>query len=161
VQVDGKINGYVKAGALLSLEIFGWDLVGAGVFIGSGVHINSLPDNLLDIELYGLVQVYVTFAGDTYYLIKFQPTLLRKQQKDMGGYRATLEEVCAYQDIVVGFLQKTVTQGGNNVLQNAANTQFRVEVTNCSTKPGNNRKNGKVYWTESDAVFLSMMWTWI
>lgn len=106
VQVDGKINGYVKAGALLSLEIFGWDLVGAGVFIGSGVNINSLPDNLLDIELYGLIQVYVTFAGDTYYLINFKPTLLRKQQKDMGGYRATMEEVCAYQDIVVGFLQK-------------------------------------------------------
>ena len=115
VQVDGKINGYVKAGALLSLEIFGWDLVGAGVFIGSGVNITSL-DGLLDIELYGLIQVYITFAGDTYYLLNFKPTLLRKQQKDMGGYRATIEETCAYQDIVVGYLQKSVTQGGNYVL---------------------------------------------
>ena len=154
VHVDGKINGYVKAGALLSLEIFGWDLVGAGVFIGSGVNITSL-DGLLDIELYGLIQVYVTFAGDTYYLINFKPTLLRKQQKDMGGYRVTIEESCAYQDIVVGFLQKSVTQGGNITLQNAGNMDFRILVKN----PLNGietiyPKNSKFYWTDPDGRFL-------
>ncbi|MDD4744387.1 MAG: hypothetical protein PHN53_07275, partial [Eubacteriales bacterium] len=132
VQVDGKINGFVKAGALLSLEIFGWDLVGAGVFIGSGVNITS-SDGLLDIELYGLVQVYITFIGDTYYLVHLKPTLLRKQQKDMGGYRVTLEESCAYQDIVVGFLQKSVKQGDNIVLVNAADARFRIVVTNPLT----------------------------
>ncbi len=154
VQVDGKINGYVKAGALLSLEIFGWDLVGAGVFIGSGVNIISL-DGLLDIELYGLIQVYITFAGDTYYLIHSKPTLLRKQQKDMGGYRATIEESCAYQDIVVGFLQKSVTSNGNIVLEKAGNTPFDLVVTNPFD--GNETvypTDGNFYYTDPDGRFL-------
>ncbi|MDD3932105.1 MAG: hypothetical protein PHT04_08025, partial [Eubacteriales bacterium] len=154
VQVDGQINGFVKAGALLSLEIFGWDLVGAGVFIGSGVNITSV-DGLLDIELYGLVQVYITFIGETYYLVHLKPTLLRKQQKDMGGYRVTLEESCAYQDIVVGFLQKSVTQGGEIALVNAADARFRMVVTNPLTNQETTYPaNYDFYSTDHEGRFL-------
>ncbi len=99
--------------------------------------------------------MYITFAGDTYYLIHFKPTLLRKQQKDMGGYRATIEEVCAYQDIVVGYLQKSVKQGGNIVLSNASNAMFDIVVTDPNTGVETYYpKNGKFYYTDPDGRFL-------
>ena len=131
VDVDGQINGYIKAGAMVTLEIFGWDLVGAGVFIGAGVNISS-SNSLLDIELYGLIQIYVTFAGDTYNLVYAKPTIMRKTQKDMGGYRATIEEACAYQDLVVGFLQTSQNEGADIKLTPAALTDFQIVVTSFS-----------------------------
>ena len=89
--LSGKINGYIKFGPMVSLELFGFDLVGAGVFLGTGVQV-GLTLKTLNVRLYGIFNVYITIIGKTLNICNFQPTIFERKQMDTGGYRVkTLE----------------------------------------------------------------------
>jgi len=91
VDLDGDIDGYLKFGPMMGLELFGFDLVGAGVFLGAGVHV--LKDNkMLDVNLYGLFNVYVKLAGENFNLANYKPTIFRRRQANTEGYRIKVIE---------------------------------------------------------------------
>ncbi len=109
VQISGQINGTIKAGAMIAIEIFGWELVGAGVFVGAGLTVSASvgPPPTLEVELYGLVQVYVCLLGEQYDLVNFHLTIFKRKQSDMGTtYRVKIEEADAYRDLVGGIVEK-------------------------------------------------------
>ncbi len=114
VDIAGKINGYVKAGPLLEISILGLDLIGAGAFVGVGLCVEKddktgveKNGEMLDINLYASLQIYIKIIGKTLNLINWTPSLLHKRQQDTGGYRVHIEE--AYIEIgrVGGYIEDT------------------------------------------------------
>lgn len=91
VALSGQIDGYIKFGPMVNLDIFGFDLVGAGVFLGAGVHV-GITLHTLDIELHGIFNVYVTIVGKTLNIANYMPTILERHQADTGGYRVKILE---------------------------------------------------------------------
>ncbi|MHB1483806.1 MAG: hypothetical protein ACYCYI_03995 [Saccharofermentanales bacterium] len=91
VALSGQIDGYIKFGPMVNLELFGFDLVGVGIFLGAGVHV-GVTLKTLDIELYALFNVYITLVGKTLNLANFKPTILTRHQADTGGYRVKIME---------------------------------------------------------------------
>lgn len=85
VDLAGDIDGYLKFGPMLGIELFGFDLVGAGLFLGAGVRVQA-EGKMLNVELYGIFNVYVDFAGDHFNLANYYPTILTKRVADTGGY---------------------------------------------------------------------------
>ena len=107
VQISGQINGTIKVGAMVSIEIFGWELVGVGVFVGAGLTISgsSGPPPMMDVELYGLVQVYVCLLGMRFDLVDLHITIFKRKQADMGVYRVKIDEADAYRNFVGGTVE--------------------------------------------------------
>ncbi len=99
----GAVDGSIKAGAELGINIFGFDLIGAGIYGGMGV--NSQSDgSYIDARLYGIVQAYASLIGKKKYIVNWQPTILHKRIKDTAGYILSFKEVCAYRDEIWGTL---------------------------------------------------------
>ncbi len=122
VDIAGKIDGYVKVGPLLEISLFGLDLVGAGAFVGVGLRVEkdggkSAENNgqMLDINLYASLQIYIKIIGKTLNLINWTPSLLHKRQQDTGGYRVHIEE--AYIEIgrVGGYIEDTRSSSDEGV----------------------------------------------
>lgn len=111
-QFNGAVNGYVKGGALLELNVLGLDLVGGGVFAGMGAS-TVVSGEYLEADLYGLVQAYLKFLGKTKHIINWQPTILHKKQMNTAGYIVTFKEVCAYRDEVWGTVMFDAGTKGN------------------------------------------------
>ncbi len=111
-QFNGAIDGYVKGGALLELNVLGLDLVGAGVFAGMGAK-TVVSGEYIEADLYGLVQAYIKFLGKHKNIINWQPTILHKRQTNTAGYIVTFKEACAYRDEVWGTLQFDAGVKGN------------------------------------------------
>ena len=62
VALSGQINGYIKFGPMVRLELFGFDLVGVGIFLGAGVKV-ALTLKTLDVELYALFKRLPDYCG--------------------------------------------------------------------------------------------------
>lgn len=101
---NGRVDGYVKAGALLELSLLGLDIVGAGAFAGMGAR-STVAGDYIETDLYGIVQAYVKFLGKHKNVINWQPNIFHKRQVNTAGYIVTFKEVCAYRDEVWGDLQ--------------------------------------------------------
>jgi len=101
---NGRMDGYVKAGALLELSIFGLDIAGAGVFAGMGAR-STIAGEYIETDLYGIVQAYIKFLGKHKNLINWQPDIMHKRQVNTAGYIVNFKEVCGYRDEVWGTLQ--------------------------------------------------------
>lgn len=54
---NGAINGYIKAGLLLELELFGFDAAGAGALFGGGASC-VVQDGYIDADVNGTVNIY-------------------------------------------------------------------------------------------------------
>ncbi len=91
VALSGQINGYIKFGPMVRLELFGFDLVGVGIFLGAGVKV-ALTLKTLDVELYALFNVYLTIVGKTFNLANFTPTIFKRKQANTAGYRVKILE---------------------------------------------------------------------
>lgn len=109
--LTGQINGYIKFGPMIGLELFGFDLVGAGVLLGAGVNVQS-NESMLDIELYASIEVYIALAGKHFNLVRARPTIYKKQQPDMHGYRVNFLETYINPGRVGGLIEQEPGQSG-------------------------------------------------
>lgn len=107
VDIAGDIDGYLKLGPMVGIEIFGFDLVGAGVHLGAGVHVDKVGKSL-NVELYGIFDVYVKFNGKTYNLINYRPTILKRTQADTAGYKIKIMEAFVMPGRVGGTIQEEI-----------------------------------------------------
>jgi len=108
VDLNGDIDGYLKFGPMMGLELFGFDLVGAGVFLGAGVHVQA-DNKMLDVNLYGLFNVYVKLAGENFNLANYKPTILRRRQANTLGYRIKVVEAFISPGLVGGTIENQVS----------------------------------------------------
>ncbi len=126
VQLSGKINGYLKFGPMVSIEIFGIDLVGTGVLLGAGATV-ELDGTYLDVTLYGILNIYVQFLGKTYNLVNFRPTILNRRQTDTAGLIVKYLEVFVDPSRVGGTIQREPDKPGGS-FEPVAGVQYRVWV---------------------------------
>jgi hypothetical protein len=112
---EGEINGALRVGPLLDLELFGFDVVGAGALIGIGASCKVTPSNdglqKIDADLYAPLNVYATLLDHQLNLIN-QNFMLAQLHKvysagtDNNGnrrvFKVVLQEACAYQKTVWG-----------------------------------------------------------
>lgn len=122
----GQINGYIKFGPMVGLELFGFDLVGAGVLLGTGVNVES-DETMLDIELYASIDVYLALAGKTFNLVRARPTIYKKQQPDMHGYRVSFLETYVEPGRVGGLIEQEPSQSGGAYIL-AEGLKYRVWI---------------------------------
>ena len=113
--LTGQTNGFIKFGPMLGLELFGFDVVGAGVLLGAGVHVDS-DGVMMDVELYGCIDVYVALAGKHFNLLNARPTIYKKQQPDMHGYRVSFLEAFVNPGRVGGLIEEEPQQSGGAYL---------------------------------------------
>jgi hypothetical protein len=112
---DGEINGTLRVGPLLDLELFGFDAVGAGALIGIGAssQVTTSSNGLenIDTDLYAPLNVYATLLDHQLNLINHNFMLAQLHHiysagTDSNGNRRTfkvvLQEACAYQKTVWG-----------------------------------------------------------
>lgn len=126
VDLAGDIDGYLKFGPMLRLEVFGFKLVGAGAFLGAGVHAQA-DGHYLNIELYGLLQIYIDFVGKHLSLANFRPTILSKRQADTAGFQIEFLEVYVYPGRVGGILKMEPPEKGGPLIP-AADIPYRILV---------------------------------
>ncbi|MDW7656616.1 MAG: hypothetical protein SCM11_05500, partial [Bacillota bacterium] len=140
VNLTGEVDGYIKFGPMLGIELFGYDLIGAGVFLGTGVQVDATPYEL-DIELYGILNVYLDFLGKHFNLINLRPTLWEKKQMNTAGHRVTFMEAYVYPGRVSGVIEKEVPSGPGNEsgFATVANMPYRIWIIpkDASFNPGN------------------------
>ncbi|MDD4504065.1 MAG: S-layer homology domain-containing protein, partial [Clostridiaceae bacterium] len=101
---NGAINGYIKAGPMLGLEIFGFETAGAGALFGGGAKCEVLS-NYIEADIYGIANIYATLLGRRKNLLNWNPVLFHKRQLDMEGYIVSFKEACAYRKIVWGKIE--------------------------------------------------------
>ena len=133
VDIAGKINGYVKVGPLLDISLLGIDLIGAGAFVGVGLAV-AKDGELLDINLYAVLQIYIRIIGKTLHLISWAPSLLRKRQQDTGGYRVHIEEAYIEVGRVGGYIEDTRSASGRAV-RVPAGIPYRILVYPAGVDP--------------------------
>ncbi len=143
---SGAVNGYVKAGALLELNLLGLDIVGAGVFAGMGAR-TAVLDEYIEADLYGIVQAYVKFIGKKKDIVNWKPNILHKRQKDTAGYILTFKEVCGYRDEVWGNLRY---DGGKKGIVPEPNKDVSIIVKKPNTNSTGSAVNEKSYSAKTD-----------
>ena len=117
VNLSGKINAYVKIGPELKISIFGLDLIGAGAYLGAGVSVELLDNgNNLDVRLYGILNVFVTVIGKRVNLINATPTIFRKKQVNLDGYKLEIDDCFIAPGRVGGRFMKEKTENGKFIL---------------------------------------------
>jgi len=122
----GKINGYVKFGPMLGIEIFGFDLVGAGVLLGAGVNVQS-DGSMLDIELYASIDVYIVLLDEYFSLVRERPTIYRKQQPDMEGFKVSFLETYVDPGRVGGLIEMEPKQSGGAYIP-SENLEYKIWI---------------------------------
>jgi|AGTN01.2.fsa_nt_gi hypothetical protein len=127
VDLSGKINAYLKLGPIAELQLFGFDLVGAGVFLGAGVNVVK-DGKTLDVTLYALFNVYIKFLGDTYNLVNWQLEIMHRKQSDTAGYRVKIVESFVGMPGRVGGILEKPKGGGQMGYNPAEGTEYRVLV---------------------------------
>ncbi len=124
--LNGEINGFIKFGPMLGLSLFGFDLVGAGVLLGAGVNVES-DGAMMDVELYGCIDVYVALAGKHFNLVRARPAIYKKQQPDMHGYRVSFLETYINPGRVGGLIEEEPTAPGEPYLP-SKDLEYRVWI---------------------------------
>lgn len=124
--LNGQINGFIKFGPMLGLELFGFDLAGAGVLLGAGVNVNS-DGAMLDVELYASIDIYVTLADEHFNLLRARPTIYKKQQPDMHGYRVSFLETYISPGRVGGLIEEEPQQAGGAYLSSVG-LDYRIWI---------------------------------
>ena len=108
--LSGNINGYIKVGPMVKMDLFGFDLVGGGAFLGAGVQV-ATTGHFLDIELRGIFNVYVSLGGKTLNLANYQPVILTRKQADTAGYRIKIMEAFVKPGRVGGIIEQQMDGG--------------------------------------------------
>lgn len=108
---NGAINGYIKAGPMLGLEIFGWEAAGAGALFGGGASC-AVMDGYIEADIYGIANIYATLLGRRKNLLNWQPVIFHKRQPDLEGYIVSFKEACAYRKIVWGKIEMDLGNDG-------------------------------------------------
>ncbi len=111
----GEINGQITAGPMVDLELFGWDVAGAGAFAGFGASCNGAVTSdgfyLIKADLYVPIHFYLTFVGEDFNLINNKIMLAQIQKVYSAGtdssgnvrkFDVTFQEACAYRHEVWG-----------------------------------------------------------
>jgi len=130
VFISAAINGEIKAGALVGIELLGWDLVGAGALAGAGITIRS-DGVMLNVEMYGKLNAFISLLGSQFNLVNLKIPIFERKQTDMGSYRVRVAEACAYQNRVGGLI--LYDYGGNDGYLPEPNAEVQVEVTPAGT----------------------------
>ncbi|HEX3031242.1 MAG TPA: S-layer homology domain-containing protein [Bacillota bacterium] len=145
----GAVNGYVKIGPKLSLEIFGWEAAGAGAFFGGGAEC-TVANGYIDARVFGLMQVYAVLLDHRLNLINVQPTLFNKRQINMNGFIINFQEACAFRNAIWGTIERDEgTKGVNpyfgsfNLLITDANGKKKLDQK-YNTKPNGSFTISKV-----------------
>lgn len=124
----GQVNGYVKAGPLLEIELCGFDLVGAGGLVGLGVDCETLgsgSDSILDVDIYGSIEIYATLLGWRINFVNNTFNLYHLQKPNTYGYDITYNEACAWRNTVWGEIRKDT---GTGQLVPVTDTPLIIEV---------------------------------
>lgn len=124
----GQINGYIKAGPLLEIELCGWDLIGAGGLVGIGVDCETLGsgfDGILDVDIYGSVELYATLFGFRINIINNTFRLYHLQKPNTYGYDIKYFEACAWRKSIWGEIKKDL---GNTKFEPVGDTLLTIEV---------------------------------
>ena len=103
--MSGAIKGYLKFGPEMGLEIFGFDLVGASAYLGTGANVQE-DGYLLDVELYGIMEAKAHFAGERFNLISARPTIVKRKQASTGNYVVSFMEVFIVPSRVGGIIKE-------------------------------------------------------
>ncbi len=125
-ELNGQINGFIKFGPMMGVELFGFDLVAAGVLLGAGVNTNS-DGAVLDVELYASIDVYIALAGKTFNLVRARPTIYKKQQPDTKGYRVSFLETYVEPGRVGGLIEQEPDTSGGDYIP-AVGLKYRVWI---------------------------------
>ncbi|MCL1982720.1 MAG: putative Ig domain-containing protein [Clostridiales bacterium] len=113
VNMSGKINAYVKVGPEMKISIFGLSLIGAGAYLGAGVSVEETDGGAnLDVNLYGIFNVFITVIGKRCNLVNFTPTIIRKKQVNMDGYKLEVDDCYIAPGRVGGRFMKEITVNG-------------------------------------------------
>ncbi len=152
VFISASINGEIKAGALVDIELLGWDLVGAGALAGAGITIQT-DGTMLNVEMYGKLNAFITLLGNQFNLVNLKIPIFERKQTDMGSYRVRVVEACAYQDRVGGLV--LYDHGGNDGYLPEPNAEVQVEVTPANTGPSVLYPSADTYYkTDSFGEFI-------
>lgn len=107
----GSINGYIKAGPMVQLQLFGWDVAGAGVLGGAGLTC-STDNSVISADAYATLEVYALLLGTRLNLLNSKIVLLQLRGiPDTKGYSIQYYNVDAYDGIIWGKISKDY--GGN------------------------------------------------
>ena len=128
--LSGKINAYVKIGPEAKVRIFGLDLIGAGAYLGAGVSVEILDDGAnLDVRLYGIFNVFITVIGKRCNLINFNPTIIRKKQVNLDGYKLEVDDCYIAPGRVGGrFMKETTVNGKFGLVPPDESVKYRIRI---------------------------------
>ncbi len=137
----GEINGELKAGPMLDLELFGWDVAGAGAFTGFGANckgkVTSDGFYRINADLYVPLRFYLAFLGSTYNILNNKFLLAQIQKvysagKDASGnvrkFDVVFQEACAYRQVVWGKALDLTAPRENNKPAPLRNSPVEISV---------------------------------
>ncbi len=129
----GDISGYIKVGPMVRMELFGFDLVGGGAFLGAGVDVDTIG-HFLDIEVRGIFNVYVTLGGRTLNLANYKPLILQRKQADTAGFRIKILEAYIKPGRVGGLIETETDDASDpDGYVPAPGVQYRILVVPPNT----------------------------
>ena len=128
---NGAVNGYIRAGPLLELQLFGFDCAGAGALFGGGAEC-TVNGGYIDADVYGTVNIYAKLMGHGLNLLNWKPVLFHKRQVDTEGYIVSFKEACAYRKTVWARIE--YDYGMNGGILPYANSPFQLKVVDSGGK---------------------------
>jgi hypothetical protein len=128
---NGAINGYIKMGPMVELEIFGFDAAGAGALFGGGASC-VVQDGYIEADIYGIAQIYAKLMGHGINILNWTPTLFHKRQLDMEGFVISIKEADAYRGVIWGNIK--FDHGSEGGILPYANSPFGLLITDANGK---------------------------
>lgn len=140
MQLAGQINAITKLGAEMNIEIFGLSLVGAGAYLGAGLSVETISDDttgnidgMLDIKLYGILEIWVSIVGHRLNIVKSYPTILHKEQANTPGFIILSEDLFTFPGRAGGYIMREPNPSDpDKKLQPAVDIPYRIKVTDKS-----------------------------
>ena len=132
----GAVNGYIKAGPLLNLELLGWDIAGAGALVGTGVNCN-VEGVMIHADIYGTLEVYASLIGKRINIVNNKMTLFQIQKYNTQGFDIRFNEVCAFRRSMWGNILRDEGQGPKpftgsiDIRVDKSNGEQRLHTVQC------------------------------